>query len=229
MRAGGAGPVGADVGKEVVALVIHQDVGGEILHRNFPDSLHTQFRVFDALDGSDAVLGQVSCYTADGAQVEPTELLAGIGDALGAVALGNHNHAAAVALEELHIGIHAPGCGGTERAGGVALGGLGGAGVVDGVVFDVLRQFLAGIDEFLELGVGDIAAHNDGAGEGKTGLDRVFGQLGQHFLHGAVQVNRYSFALGFAVLGGDILARVVFQLFDEDTLGGNLGLGVAVG
>ena len=170
MSATGAGPAGTDVGEEVVALVVHQDVGREVLDGNLPDGFHTQLGVLDALDGGDAVLGQIGRHTADGAEVETTVFLAGIRHALGAVALGNHNHAAAMALEEVYIGIHTPGCGGTEGAGGIALGGLGGAGVVDGVILHILRQVLTGVQQLLELGVGDIATHDDGTAEGEAGL-----------------------------------------------------------
>jgi hypothetical protein len=55
-----------------------------------------------------------------------------------------------VALEELHVGIHTAGGGGAEGTGGIAFGGLGGTGVVDGVIFDVLRQLLAGIEKLKE-------------------------------------------------------------------------------
>ena len=88
VSATGAGPAGTDVGKEVIAFVVHQDVGREVLYGNLPDGFHTQLGVLDALDGGDAVLGQVGSHTADGAQVEAAEFLAGIRYALGAVALG---------------------------------------------------------------------------------------------------------------------------------------------
>ena len=70
-----------------------------------------------------------------------------------------------VALEELHVGVHATGGGGAEGAGGIALGGLGGAGVVNRVVLDVLGKLFTGIQQLLELGVGNITAHDNGTGE----------------------------------------------------------------
>ena len=70
MGATGACPAGANIGKEIIALVIHQNVGREILNGNLPDSLHAQLGVLNALDGGDAVLGKVCRNTANGAQVE---------------------------------------------------------------------------------------------------------------------------------------------------------------
>ena len=54
--ASGAGTPGFQLLEEVVALVIHQDKGGEVLHGDFPDGLHTQFGIFHALDALDAAL-----------------------------------------------------------------------------------------------------------------------------------------------------------------------------
>ena len=56
LLASGAGTPGFQLLEEVVALVIHQDKGGEVLHRDFPDGLHTQFGIFHALDALDAAL-----------------------------------------------------------------------------------------------------------------------------------------------------------------------------
>ena len=56
MGAAGAGPAFADFGEEVVALVIHQDEGREVFHFNFPDSFHTQFRIFHTFDALNVIL-----------------------------------------------------------------------------------------------------------------------------------------------------------------------------
>jgi hypothetical protein len=79
------------------------------------------------------------------AEVEAAVLLAGVGDLLGAVALGEHDQRAAVRLEQRRRKQSMrPGGGRAERAGGVALGRFGGAGVVDRVVLQVSRQAFAG-------------------------------------------------------------------------------------
>ena len=89
--------------------------------------------------------------------------LAGVGDRLVAVPLGDHHHRAAVGLQLIDIAVHAAGRGRAEGAGSFAGRGLGRAGVVDRVFFEIIRQRLAAIHDLLELGVGDVAADDDGA------------------------------------------------------------------
>ena len=48
-----------------------------------------------------------------------------------------------------------------------------GTGVVDGVVLEVLGQSLAAVEALLELGVGDVAGDDDGAGEEERRRDGV--------------------------------------------------------
>ncbi len=49
--------------------------------------------------------------------------------------------------------------------------------VVDRVIFDVLRQRLAVVDKLLQLGVGDVAGHDNGAVKAQAGGDRMCRQL----------------------------------------------------
>ena len=86
--------------EEVVALIVHEDECREVLHFDLPDSLHTQFGVLHALDGLDIVLRQDSSRTTDRTEVETTVLLTSIRHIDGAVALGEHDHRAAVILED---------------------------------------------------------------------------------------------------------------------------------
>jgi hypothetical protein len=67
--------------------------------------------------------------------------------------------------------------------------GLGRARVVDGVVLEVLRHTLAGVEALLDLRVGDVAGHDQGAGERQAGLDRVAGELGEDLGHRSGQVD----------------------------------------
>ena len=39
-----------ELGEEILSLAIHNDEGGEVLHINLPDGLHTQLRVLQHLD-----------------------------------------------------------------------------------------------------------------------------------------------------------------------------------
>ena len=82
---------GLELLEEVVALVIDEDEGWEVLDVYLPDGFHAELRVLDALDALDALLRQDGGGTADAAQVETAVLLAGIRHLLCAVALGYHH------------------------------------------------------------------------------------------------------------------------------------------
>ena len=64
----------------------------------------------------DVVLGQHGGRSADGAEIEPTVVAAGIGDSLAPVALGEHDERAARLLEQVDVGVHAARGRGPERA-----------------------------------------------------------------------------------------------------------------
>ena len=86
-----AGRARLDLLEEVVAFVVHEDEGREVLHFDFPYGFHAQFRIFHALDALDALLREDGSRSAYGSEVEAAVFLAGIGDYLLAVALGNHD------------------------------------------------------------------------------------------------------------------------------------------
>src|SRR5688572_5845164 len=112
--------------EEVVALVVDDDEGREILDLDAPDRFHAEFGIFHHLDLLDAMLGEVRRGTADRTEIEAAVLLAGLAHRNRAIALGDHHHRSARRLELVDEGVHAP-CGGrAERAGGVAVGRLGG-------------------------------------------------------------------------------------------------------
>ena len=60
--------------EEIVALVIDEDEGGEVLDADLPDGLHAQLGVFHALDAADAALGEDGGHATDGAEVEAAVL-----------------------------------------------------------------------------------------------------------------------------------------------------------
>ena len=68
--------------EEVVALVVYEDKGGEVFYFNLPDSFHSEFGIFYALDALDVVLCQDGSRSADGAEVESAVSLAGVGHLL---------------------------------------------------------------------------------------------------------------------------------------------------
>ena len=155
---------------------IHEDEGGEIFYADLPDGFHAEFRVFDTLDALDVVLGQDGGGAADRAEVEATVLLAGVGHLLAAVPLGEHDHRAAVILEEIDIRVHAAGCCRAHRAAGHACRGLGRTCVVDRMLFQVLRHLFATVETFLDLRMGDVAADDDGSVQAQARADGVFRQ-----------------------------------------------------
>ena len=105
-----AGAGGLYLLEEVVAFVINKDECGEVNNLDFPDSLHTEFGILKALYFLDAVLRQDCCRATYTAKVEASVFVAGIGNLLAAITLGNHYHRAAVGLEEVNIRVHTTGC-----------------------------------------------------------------------------------------------------------------------
>src|SRR3979409_662591 len=126
--------------EEIVALVVDHDEGGEILHLDAPDRLHAELGIFHRLDLLDAVLGQVGGGPADRGEIESAVLLAGLAHLRRAVALGDRDHRAAGGLELVDEGIHPAGGGRPEGARRIAFRRLGGAGVIDRVVLEIVRQ-----------------------------------------------------------------------------------------
>ena len=51
-----AAGAGLELLEEVVALVIHEDEGGEVFYSNLPDGFHTEFGILHALDALDGAL-----------------------------------------------------------------------------------------------------------------------------------------------------------------------------
>src|SRR5262249_31886984 len=74
--------------EEIVALVVDHDEGGEILHLDFPDRLHAEFRIFHRFDLLDAMLGEICRRATDRGKIKAAVLLAGFAHRGGAVALG---------------------------------------------------------------------------------------------------------------------------------------------
>ena len=73
----------ADLGEEVVALVVDHHEGREVLDLDAPDRLHAQLGVLEHLDLADAVLRQAGGRTADRPEVEAAVGLARLGDRRG--------------------------------------------------------------------------------------------------------------------------------------------------
>ena len=160
--------------EEVVAFVVNQDECREVFNCDFPNGFHSEFGVLDALDALDAGLREHRGSTADCAEIETTVFLAGIGDFLSAVALGNHNKRCAVLLEFIHIGVHAIGRCGAHRSAWIAIGSLGRSGIKNGMVLEILRHILSGVEASFEASVSYVASHDDGAAQVDACANRVF-------------------------------------------------------
>ncbi len=98
------------------------------------------------------------------------------------------------------------------------------------MIFQILRQGFAAVEQFLPLGMGDIPAHNDGAGEQYPGGNRMSAQLGKNLLHGLVQVNGNSLAV-FTLTQRirDQASGIIIKLLQPESLSVDPGLEVAIG
>ena len=215
--------------EKIIPLVIHQDKRREVFDFDLPDRFHAEFGEVDALDLLDVLFGEDRGRAANGAEVEAAVFLAGVGDRLVAVALGDHHHRAAIGLKFIDIAVHAAGRGRAEGAGSFAFRGLGRAGIVDRVFFEVIRERLAAIHDLLELGVGDVAADDDGAVQKERGGDRMLAQLGEDLLHRLIEVDLDAVLMLAAIFVGDETAGIAVHLLDKEAVLGDLRLDVAVG
>jgi hypothetical protein len=94
--------------EEIIALVVDDDEGREILDFNLPDRFHTEFGIFVNLDLFDATLGEPRRRPADRAEIKAMVPRSGLAHFLRAIALSQHHQRAAGRLELIDIGIHAP-------------------------------------------------------------------------------------------------------------------------
>ena len=216
--------------EEIIALIVDEDECGEILDFNLPDSLHSEFGILEEFDLLDRILSEYGSGATDRTEVETAMLMASVSDLLRAVALSDHNHSTTGGLELIDVWVHTTGSSRTERTGGEAFRFLGGAGVIDGVIFEILRHRLSGVEAFLDLGVSDITAHDDGAIEREASRYGVLIEESEDLGHGAIEVDLNDFTLaGIAELLGDKFTGELIEFFDPDTVAVDLRLDITVG
>ncbi|STI78505.1 Uncharacterised protein [Escherichia coli] len=88
---------------------------------------------------------------------------------------------------------------------------------------------LPGVNQLFQLGVCNISAHDNGAGERQTSGYRVLRKLGEDLFHRAVKVNFQPLRLHrLAQFLWNVLAWVVFQFFDPDTFAVDFRFNVTV-
>ncbi|MNE31930.1 hypothetical protein D3C80_1255210 [compost metagenome] len=95
-------------------------------------------------------------------------LVAGIRHLLAAVAFRQHDHAAAIGLQLIDVGVHAPCGSGSKRTRCVSLRRFGRSCVVNRVIFHVLRQPFAVIQTLLQFCMGNITPDDNGAIQRQT-------------------------------------------------------------
>ena len=58
------------LGEEIVALIVYEDEGGEVLNPNFPNSFHTNLGEFHTFDALDRIQRKYGSRSADASQIE---------------------------------------------------------------------------------------------------------------------------------------------------------------
>ena len=164
--------------EEVVALVIDEDEGREVLDSDLPDRLHSEFGIFNTLDATDAALREDSGDAADGAKIESSMLFASVSHNLGAVTLGNHDKRSSVILELIHIRIHSIGSRGAHAAARITFRSLGRTGVENGMILELGGHVLPGVQTGLKLRVGDVTGNYNGTIEIDPRAYRILRELG---------------------------------------------------
>ncbi len=98
------------------------------------------------------------------------------------------------------------------------------------MVLEVLRHSFTGIQAGLQLGVGNVAGHDDGALQVYAGTDGIFGEFCTHGVDSLVQVylNALRALAGPAEFFRNQFRRIGIHLLDPDAVGIDLGLDIAV-
>ena len=156
--------------------------------------------------------------------------MASIGYLLATIAFGNHDHRASVALEQVDIRIHTPRRRRPKRARCHSFGRLGRSGIINRVIFEILRHLLSCIETFFYFGMGNIPTHYNGSVERQSRGNRIFGQFGKDFVHRAIQIDLYGIPFsGLTQLFGDKSAGIIIEAFYPQTFPIDFGLDIPVG
>mmetsp|Transcript_13912 Transcript_13912/g.29698 ORF Transcript_13912/g.29698 Transcript_13912/m.29698 type:complete len:690 (-) Transcript_13912:273-2342(-) len=224
--------------EKVISLIIHNNKCWKVLHVNLPYCLHPVLFVIQNFHVFNTVLCQDCCGATNAAQVKSTILFAGICHLTRSIALGKSYERSSILHEFIDIGIHSPGGGGTERTRSIALRGFGRAGIVYDIVFGIVRQPFSRFDLFEHFCMRNVSCDDDGSREAETRAHRILRQCFAQLVHGhGVQIH-LQHRIGRTGLGAiqvflrhlrQILAHVRLQLFEEDTLLGDLSLDLPIG
>ena len=133
-------------------------------------------------------------------------------------------------LEEVYVRVHTSGRCRAHRTASHSLRSFGRTGIVDRMVFDILRQILTAVQTFFQLGMSDVTTHDDSAVQRQAGGNRILSQLFQDIFHRLVQINLHHITLtGFTEFGRNQFTRIAVELFNPDTVLVDFTLDVTVG
>ena len=158
-------------------------------------------------------------------------LLTSLSHYITAVTLGNHYETGTICLELVYVWIHTVGCGRTHRTTRIALWGLGWTGIEHRIFLEVIGQTLAGIQTSLQLGMCNIASHNDGTLQVDAGTNRILREFLTNSIDTLVQVDLYTLATlaGLTQLFRNQFCGIRIHLLQPDTVGIDLRLDISVG
>ena len=87
---------------------------------------------------------------------------------LATITLGNHDHATAIILEQVHVRVHTTGSCRAERTGSHSGRSLGRTCIINRMIFDVLRQTFTLVDTLFQFGMSNVTTYNDRSAQRKT-------------------------------------------------------------
>ena len=156
--------------------------------------------------------------------------VASIGNTLSTITFSKHDKATAIRLEKIYVRVHTTSSGGAHRATSHTGRSLGRTGVIDRMIFDVLRQTFATVDAFFQFGMRDIATYDNSTIQRKTRTDRIFRKFLTNIFHRTIQIDGDNIAFaGIAKFFGNKFVRLIVHLFNPDTIFVDLTFDIAVG
>ncbi len=116
---------------------------------------------------------------------------------------------------------------GPEGTGGIAGRGFSRTGVINYMVFEIIRQRVPGIQALFELGMGDVPGDDNFSGQQQRRCNRILTELLPYSVHGPVQIDTFSRLTGNFNLR-EVSGRIGFQLLQEDAIPRNFGFDIAI-
>ena len=137
---------------------------------------------------------------------------------LATVTFCQHDHAAAMTLEQFYIRVHTSCCSRTHRTTSHAFRSFCRTCIINRMILNILWQVFAAIQTFFQFSMGDVTTYDDRSVQWQTSSYRIFSQLFQDFRHRTVQVDLYN--ITFTCLTQfyrNKFARIWIQFLNPDT------------